>query len=227
MSNNQVNLNTANFYTPVSTLDFNEIYQHIKTHKMAVAYKILDQHSKSVFLPIPGPKLCISKTFPHKYINEEIICCFDYNGETHLFKSVVNNEETHYIVDRPNEICKMQRRNNFRVNITGSIKYNFKINKEASLKCELRDISLGGCKIAIASAFPIEFKVGDEIDCTIVLLDAEPLNLRTEVVFAEFIKDAQSQIYGLKFQELDSETTSDLQNSMVRVDRIIRRKSLD
>ncbi len=135
MSNNQVNLNTANFYTPVSNLDFNEIYQHIKTNKMAVAYKILDQHSKSIFLPISGDKLYISKTFPHKYNNQEIICCFDYNGETHLFKSVTNSGETNYIVDRPTEICKMQRRDNFRVNVPTTLKHNFKIIKEASLKC--------------------------------------------------------------------------------------------
>ncbi len=227
MSNNQVNLNVANFYTPVSNLDYNEIYQHIKTHKMAVAYKILDQHSKSIFLPTQGDKLYISKTFPHKYVNQEIICCFDYNGETHLFKSVVNNGETNYIVDRPTEICKMQRRDNFRVNIPTSLKHNFKIKQEASLKCELRDISLGGCKISVASAFPLEFKIGDELDCTMVLLDADPLVLKTEIVFAEFIKETKAQIYGLKFQDLDSESTSALQTSMVRVDRIIRGKSLE
>ncbi len=227
MSNNVVNPNTANFYTPVSNLDFIEIYQHIKTNKMAVAYKIFDQHSKSIFLPNSGEKICIAKTLPHKYNKEEIICCFDYNGETHLFKSYVSNADTNYLVDRPSEICKMQRRENFRVNVPTSLKHTFKIIREASLKCELRDISLGGCKISITNAFPLEFKIGDKLSCSVGLLDAEPLMLKTEIVFAEFIQETKAQIYGLKFTDLDSETTSALQNSMVRVDRIIRGKSLE
>ncbi len=226
MSNNVVNPNTANFYTPVSNLDFIEIYQHIKTNKMAVAYKIFDQHSKSIFLPISGEKLCIAKTLPHKYNKEEIICCFDYNGETHLFKSTVTNDETNYLVDRPAEICKMQRRDNFRVNVPTSLKHLFKITREPSLKCEIRDISLGGCKISINSTFPLGYKIGDDITCLMGLLDFDQLTLKSEIVFSEYINENKTQIYGLKFTDLDSETTSVLQTTLVRVDRIIRGKNL-
>ncbi len=79
----------------------------------------------------------------------------------------------------------------------------------------------------MASAFPLEFKVGDELDCTMALIDDDPLPLKTEIVFSEFIKETKAQIYGLKFNDLDSEATSILQTSMVRVDRIIRGKNIE
>ena len=58
------------------------------------------------------------------------------------------------------------------------------------------------------------------------LLDFDQLTLKSEIVFSEYINENKTQIYGLKFTDLDSETTSVLQTTLVRVDRIIRGKNL-
>lgn len=230
VSDNNENQNSndlINYYTPLDKNSHETILNYIRDNNIEVTFKIYDLHSKSSFVKVDGADLAIFKKFPYDYETTTVYCTFMCGGESHFFRSTLTTSSNYYLIKNPEKIYKIQRRAFFRFTVPANLAHSFKIADMPQLTCRLRDISLGGCKIAIATPAELDLPLEKDINVNIQLLEFGGVDLEATIAFSKFYSDAKTQIVGIQFGYMDASLLSNLHQTLIKVDRIARGSKFD
>lgn len=215
------------FFNPILENDKISILEFIRNSNTECVIKVFDSFWKTQFIKTTKNNIQVVKKNFIKLNNEKVIVSFESVGDQFFFESVIENSDTHLVIRMPEQVFKLQRRNDFRVTIPASIKPIVKLKKYPDLKLEIRDLSLGGCKIAIKTEFKLDFAVNSEIEMQIKILEFEESKIYVDIKFVDFIADAKTLILGLQFKEFTSDQTTAVRTTLLQIDRILRQKSQD
>lgn len=220
--------NNTQYFVPIDQLQFDEIIEVLSTRNIEVAVKMYDLHARSSFVtPIKPRTLAITKKVPYNYERLEILCSFEVKNDRYFFKTRGSSEDNVFVLNYPDEICKLQRRNDFRVTVPHTVSQKVEIEGKRDLKIEVRDLSLGGCQIAIRLPKALEIPPDKFMRLSLQVLDFEEPKLDCEIRFSKYIEETKTALVGLKFIDLPSDQTTSLQNTLIQIDRILRGKNQD
>lgn len=212
------------FFNPLSDIEKADVLSFVNTHTMACTFKIYDSYWKSQFIKTANQSLKIYKTNRIQFQNEKIIILFEMQNDQFFFQTSGSsvNDEIH--LKNPEEVFKLQRRNDFRVSIPASVTPIIVLKEYPDLKIHLEDLSLGGCKMKIKTQFALDLKIDQTVFLKLKIIDFEQDRLECTVKFNDFQKEYSSLILGLQFNNLDTEQTVILRNTLIQIDRILRGK---
>lgn len=214
----------VNYFTSIDKNAYQDIISYISNSNVEVTFKIYDLYTKSSFIKVDGAELAIFKKYPYDYETAYVLCSFLCGGEPHFFRAKMTTSDKYYLLNYPEKIYKIQRRANFRFNVPVGLSHEFKILDQPSFKCELRDISLGGCKVAVRTTTELNFPLESDIRIWIKLLEFGDVTLDATVAFTRFFQSNNSQIIGIKFGQIEANLLSDLHQTLIQVDRLSRSK---
>lgn len=220
-----------NFYTLLDQLNTKETIDFLIHSQSEVTFKINSQHLKTKILSKKNTlQFAVYKFNFEQYFDEAVTCSFEISAEKYFFKSQVSTIASELLLTIPNEIFKLQRRNDFRVAVPASIPYTCEIigvnSSPVKLKAEIRDLSLGGCQLAVKIT-GTSFHNGDELYLKLKLnsFDWDRIHCSSMRVIS---KDSDSKLsVGVKFLETSAAFATDLQSLLVQLDRIHRGKSYE
>lgn len=216
--------NLVNYFTPLDSKDYKDMIRFLSENNIDVTFKVYDIHSKSSFVQVDGAELAIFKKYQYDYETTNIYCTFVNNGEPHFFRAKMSTSDNYYLVKFPEKIYKIQRRSNFRVDVPPKLKHEIKLLDYPKLEAQIRDISLGGCKIAIKTTQVIEdLKLEKDIRIWLQLLDFGGVTIDATIAFSKFIPEANNQLLGLKFSTMEPDQLSTLHKTLIQIDRIARK----
>lgn len=215
------------FFNPILENEKISILEYIQNNNAECVIKVFDSYWKTQFLKTKKNQIQILKKNFIQLKNEKVIVSFESVGDQFFFESVIESSDTQLVVRIPEKIFKLQRRNDFRVTIPSNIKPVVKLKKYPDMKVEIRDMSLGGCKISIKTEFKLELDVNMEIEMQMKVLEFEENKLYAVIKFTDFIENAKTLILGLQFVDLNSDQTTLMRTTLLQIDRILRQKSQD
>lgn len=215
------------FFNPILENEKISILEYIQNNNAECVIKVFDSYWKTQFLKTKKNQIQILKKNFIQLKNEKVIVSFESVGDQFFFESVIESSDTQLVVRIPEKIFKLQRRNDFRVTIPSNIKPVVKLKKYPDMKVEIRDMSLGGCKISIKTEFKLELDVNMEIEMQMKVLEFEENKLFAIIKFTDFIENAKTLILGLQFVDLNSDQTTLMRTTLLQIDRILRQKSQD
>jgi c-di-GMP-binding flagellar brake protein YcgR len=213
------------FFNAVLEPERISILHYIQNNNAECVIKVFDSYWKTQFLKTNTDKIQIVKKNFIELKNEKIIVSFESVGDQFFFESVIESSDTQLVIRIPEKIFKMQRRNDFRVTIPSNIKPIVKLKKYPDMKVEIRDISLGGCKISIKTEFKLELEINSEIEMQLKIMDFEENKLYALIKFTDFIENAKTLTLGLQFVDLNSDQITLMRTTLLQIDRILRQKS--
>ena len=217
MSDNQ-------FFVPVDAMELQEVLEFLYHKNTEVIVKVGSAHTKTNFVPTQKKQLTIINKFQTKFERQQIICNFEIKGDQFFFKSQCEFDDHGILIDPPTKIFKLQRRNNFRINIPLTMPQNTQIKEKPQLKVICRNVSLGGALISLTTSKSDDFKLNDIIHISISLYEFQEKNIESVVRFVDYKEHSQTVLMGVQFLELDSDQSSVLQSTLVRIDRFLRGK---
>jgi c-di-GMP-binding flagellar brake protein YcgR len=203
------------------------ITDYIQKNNIPCIIKLYDSVLKTQFLKTLKNEFLIFKNNSFPIINEKITVSFESVGEQFFFESVATSAETKLVVQIPEKIYKLQRRNDFRVAMPMNIQPIIKFKPYPDLRTEIRDMSLGGCKLAIKSASKLDLVIDQRTEMHIKVLQFEEKQLPVTIKFIDYLADAKTTVLGIKFSDFSSEQTALMRNTLLQLDRILRQKSQD
>jgi c-di-GMP-binding flagellar brake protein YcgR len=212
------------FFVPIDAIELKDVLDFLTSRNTEVNVKIGSAHAKTNFVPSQRKNLTVINKFQNKFSPQQIICNFDLKGDQFFFKSQCQSEEHAIFIDIPTKIFKLQRRNNFRVNIPLTMPQAVQIKEKLHMKAICRNISLGGALISLSASKSDDFKLNDIIHVSISLYDFQEKNIESMVRFVDYKEHSQTVLMGIQFLELDSDQSSLLQSTLVRIDRFLRGK---
>ena len=98
------------------------------------------------------------------------------------------------------------------------------IKEKLHMKVICRNVSLGGALLSLAASKSDDFKLNDIIHVSLSLYDFQEKNIECVVRFVDYKEHSQTVLMGVQFLELDSDQSSILQTTLVRIDRFLRGK---
>lgn len=217
--------NLVNYFTPLDSQAYKDIVNYISDNNVEVTFKVYDIHTKSSFVKVDGSDLAIFKKYPYDYETTNIFCTFSCGGEPHFFRAKMSTSDNYYLVKFPTKIYKIQRRANFRFTVPMNLLHEFKILDHPRFKYELRDMSLGGCKVAIKTTSEIDLPIESDIRIWVQLLEFGGVTLDATVAFTKFMQEINTQLVGIKFGYIEAGLLSTLHQTLIQVDRIARSKN--
>lgn len=217
MSDNQ-------FFVPIDAMERKDVLEFLFNKNTEVIVKIGSSHAKTNFVPSQNEQLTIINKFQTKFAKQQIICNFEIKGDQFFFKSQCQSDTHGITIDPPEKVYKLQRRNNFRINIPLTMPQTTQIKEKPQLKVICRNISLGGALLSLTTSKSDDFKLNDIIQVSISLYDFQEKNIESIVRFVDYKEHSQTVMMGIQFLELDSDQSSTLQATLVRIDRFLRGK---
>lgn len=219
------------FYTLIDANKLKETLDFLEHNQTDITLKIRNKHVRSKIISKKNAReLLIYKFNFQDFASEPVICSFEINAEKYFFRSEVSTHSLGLVMQTPNEIFQLQRRDDFRVIVpTGSV-YECTIRtmggKPVKMDAEVRDLSLGGCQLRIPkSEFHIQRDVEIGFDFKMNHIDRE--NIYCSVRHVEQAQCDTKIIMGLKFQNSDADFLADMQALLVQLDRIHRGKTYE
>lgn len=217
MSDNQ-------YFVPVDAMELKEVLEFLFNKNTEVNVKVGSSHTKTNFVPTQKKQLTLINRFQTKFTRQQIVCNFEIKGDQFFFKSQCETDDHGILVDPPEKIYKLQRRNNFRINIPLTLPQTTQIKEKPQLKVICRNISLGGALLSLSTSKSDDFKLNDIIHVSISIYDFQEKNIESIVRFVEFKEHSQTVLMGVQFLELDSDQNSILQATLIKIDRFLRGK---
>lgn len=211
------------FYSKVSQLDLKDLIEFIDHNQTELTVKVLNQFVKTSVLQIKNDRqFSIFRFNDFEFSNEPVICYFRRRDDLYFFKSYLNNGKVDYLIDLPEAIYQLQRRNDFRISVPIGTSHICKINYarglEKNVKAELRDLSLGGCQLSVA-AHEIELMAGDKLDISLKIDRFDFTRLDLEVRHIKQIKEQDCLLIGASFVNLDGENLTEMRGLLMFLDR--------
>ena len=217
------------FFNILLDYEKNNLISYIQKNNIECSFKIYDTYIRSQFLKTQKNEIQVFKKNTFKISSEKIIVTFESVGDQYFFESTAysaeENTDSKLFIEVPAAIYKLQRRNDFRVSIPSHLKPLIKLKDYPELKAEIRDLSLGGCRIALKTDFKLDLQLDYETQIHIKILDFEEKNLHIHIKFIDHIVDAKTTVLGLQFSTLDSDQSATMRNTLLQIDRMLRHKT--
>lgn len=189
------------------------------------------------FYPITkGPTFTLKVTSKNvdfdKWIGKNIIGSFRTTGPLYLFKSKILKkfEEDQMIFQLPDAIFKLQRRQDFRVDISKGDQFSvsFKIKDQEVKNVDVVDVSLGGIGLKLPLNFGMELIPGDTIDTMYITFGKNKTVIKASVevrykLLVDHREDSMIEKLGLKFVNLDPNLKGDFN---MYINRLFREKQI-
>lgn len=220
------------FFTKLAKNIIDETVDFLIHNQTEIILKIKDKHLKTKILSKKNSKIFSIYRFSFEtYIDEPVICSFEIKDEKYFFKSTINSTNSELLLNIPDEIFHLQRRNDFRVAIPIGTTYECylkRINDHfVNIKCEIRDISLGGCLVTVPFSSE-RISLDDSIDLSLKMLQFESNQIQTIAKHIRTIENTKTIHVGLKFIDvIEAHILADLQVLLIHLDRVQRGKSYD
>lgn len=213
------------FFNPLTEDEKNDLLSFIRKHAIECTFKVFDSYWKSQFIKTSILELKINKTNRLNFQNEKITVLFEMQNDHYFFKTVGSSKDDMITLEIPEQVFKLQRRNDFRVSIPSSLSPSLSLREYPDLKTHLEDLSLGGCKIKIKTKYSLDMKLDQMVFLKLKIIDFEQERMPCTIKFMDFQKDYSSLILGLQFNNLESEQIIILRNTLIQIDRILRGKT--
>lgn len=226
-------MNQQSFFNKISQVAFNELIDFLGHNQTEIVIKIQNQYIKTNISAKKSDKnFALPRFSPHDFSNEKVTCSFQVNEDLYFFKSHLNTAQNDFSLAIPEGgFYQLQRRNNYRVSFpvgliyTSAIKHINGVSK--NIKIEIRDISLGGCQIAVSgSGADTLVKQNDELSVYLKLDRFEFNQLDMTAKHVKTIEAQDSVLIGCSFDELSASLLSELQAMLMFLDRLHRGKEL-
>ncbi len=219
------------FYTLLDQMSFKEALEFLAHNLSEVTLKIGSRHFKSKILARKSTnQFFIYKFNFEPYLDQDVTCSFEISAEKYYFKTYLTAAAGELMLAVPDEIFKLQRRNDFRVSVPASISYTCEIiginGSPAKLKADIRDLSLGGCQLVV-KIIGTAFHDGDELFLRLKInsFDWDRISCTSQRVVSKNA-DAKYSI-GVRFLETSAAFATDMQSLLVQLDRVHRGKSYE
>jgi hypothetical protein len=228
-------MNEKQYFNKISASEASSLILHIQKNNTPCICKIFDNSTKTFFLKNNKFEIQIFKKSKISVKNEKVIVSFEALGDYFFFETVATSIDPYIeneigcilVMSQSVDIYKLQRRNDFRVPILNHLKQNTRLKNHSDFKTELRDLSLGGCKIAITTNSKLNITIDTETELYLSILDFEEKDLSVSIKFIDYSLESKIALIGLKFLELNSDQTTMLRNTLLQLDRMARNKSND
>lgn len=219
------------FYSLIDAGKFKETIDFLEHNHTDITLKIRSKHVRSkVVVKKNDRELLIYKFNFQEFESEPVICSFEINAEKYFFKSEISTRQLNLVMQIPQEIFQLQRRDDFRIIVpVGSI-YECTIKsiegRPVKIIPEVRDLSLGGCQLGLAKPeFQLQRNVEIGFDFKMNNLDRE--DIYCSVRHVEYANQGKKIVMGLKFKSSDADFLADMQALLVQLDRIHRGKTYE
>lgn len=216
------------FYTVLDSGKYSETINFLVHNQTQITFKIRSQHTKSKIIAKKNSRhLNIFKFNFQNYEDEAVICSFEINAEKYFFRSIISSNLHDLVLQIPEQIFQLQRRDDFRVIVPAGSSYDCMIQlvdgMPLKLLAEVRDLSLGGCQLIIVKVdFHLQRDSKIEFNFKMGLVERE--NISCVVRHVHRIQNDKKIAMGLKFQNSDADFLTDMQGLLVQLDRIHRGK---
>ena len=131
------------------------------------------------------------------------------------------------VIALPEKIFKLQRRNDFRLTMPNNIQPIIKLKNYPELKAEVKDLSMGGCKITFKTDVDLILDLDSNTAIHIKILEFEEKNLPVTIKFIERRPDSKTVTIGLQFIDSNAERITLMRSTLLQLDRILRNKAQD
>lgn len=188
--------------------------------------KIREQHYKSKILSkISDGVYSIYKFIPGNFKEQEGIFSFDTTEGKYFFRGSISTQGSNLTLKTPDEIFQMVRRNDFRVDVPSSNDYICEIidvnDVLKSVPAKLRNISLGGCQISV----PTDSVIVNKEDTVSIKLGIKNYEWDLIATVAKQVRPAEKEnalFLGLQFKEPEADFLTEVQSSLIFLDRTHR-----
>jgi len=143
-----------------------------------------------------------------------------------LKKSDSENNMAFYILDFPESIRYLQRRNAFRVPVSAAkeITVEIKTNDEKLFSGELSDISAGGMCVRFPKKKELDLSnYTDETQCCIYLPDKREIRCIFKVCHSNYFSTGNSLYIGGSFERLDKTQRRTIERFVIELQRLARK----
>lgn len=222
-------MSQQSFFKIIDQMAKTELVSFMEHNKTELTIKILGKYVKtSVLYKKNETHLSLNKFGFYDFSNEKATCSFQVNNEKYLFQSHLTSTTSDYVLEIPENIYQLQRRNNYRVVMPSGQIYLCEILPLAKdkIKAEIRNLSLGGCKLSVAGPLP-GLKQDDELFLNLKLDKFEFQKIQLLVRRIRFIDSANTTLIATSFKNPDHVMLSELQTMLVFLDRVHRGKNID
>ncbi|MBC7421709.1 MAG: PilZ domain-containing protein [Bdellovibrio sp.] len=224
-------MSDLSFFNKLGPSSTGEILEFLVHNGTNLVLKIDDKHFKTKMLSKKNDReFSVYKFNFVEYQNKEIICSFDVKDEKYFFTASVRATNAELLITIPVEVYQLQRRNDFRVSIPPGISYVCEIRtvnfQKLNVKAELRDLSLGGCLVSLRNADKLEIPKDSEIELTLKINEFDNPSILTIAKHVHLIGSNNTLQLGLKYKDPEADFLSELQTTLVQLDRILRGKTL-
>ncbi len=228
MDKTRCKMTIDNFYSKVGQVEQKELIEFIDHNQTELTIKIINQFVKTNVNYVKNDKiLSLLKFHNFDFSNEPVLCTFSYKDEIYLFQSHLTSTKVDYGIEVPTDIYQIQRRNDFRVSMPIGLMHECSINYARGIvknvKTEIRDLSMGGCQLSVAS-FDIEMTAGDDFDISLKLDRFEFARLNLTAKHVKHIPEQDTLLIGASFHNLDVENLNEMRSLLMFLDRKSRGK---
>ncbi len=218
------------FFNKIDDESVKELVDYLSTHSASITLKIQKNYVRSQTKPKDSAGLFIDRVSYSDVKNESVFCNLSINDNQFYFQTKMNSDSNSCQLELPKKIYQLFRRNNFRVSMPVGHKYECKIlyinDRKITVPIELRDLSLGGCQLSIASGLA-EIKKDDLMDFYLKIEKFEFSKLTITVRHVQPVKENNTILIGASFKDLEAEITSELQAMLMHLDRVHRKRIFD
>lgn len=221
-------MGVQSFFNRIGEVTTKELLEFLDHNQTEITIKIVSQHVKTNINSRKNEKhLSVMKFSSYDFSNEPIICSFQVKEDRYFFKSHLSSTNIDYVVEVPDEIFQLQRRNDYRVSMPVGVVYKCEIRNingvNSTIKAEIRDMSLGGCQISVSGI--TEIKQNDEVDLYLKLDKFEFPKLPLTAKHVKVIEGQNSTLIGASYYQPSGPLIADLQSMLMHLDRVHRGKA--
>lgn len=219
------------FYNIINATKFKETIEFLVHNQTSFTLKIRSKHVRSKVINKKNDReLLIYKFNFEDFASESVICSFEIKAEKYFFKSEITTNKLNLVIQIPQEIFQLQRRDDFRIVVPVGSAYECCIRtidgRPVKLNAEVRDLSLGGCQIGtLKTDYHLQRDVEIGFNFKMNHIDRE--NIYCSVRHVENVMHNTKVIMGLKFKSSDADFLADMQALLVQLDRIHRGKTYE
>ncbi len=224
-------MNQMNFFSEVEHTKRKSIIEFLEKTQSELRIKIRDENYRSkVFEKKGDSQFSIYKFIPGNFQEQEGIFSFDYDSNKFFFRGSITTVGKDLILNFPDSIYQLVRRNDFRIDLPPQNEYPCAImavnskKKATPIPAELRNISLGGCQIWIQTS-DLTTNKNDEIWINLTVKNFEWENIKG---IARQIRPANEKgdltVLGLQFKDPGADFLTEVQSALMYLDRTHRHR---
>lgn len=212
---------SKDYYIPLDEDQKNKIVSYLVSSEVPVYLEIDSKNTVGTTLisPVQGQ---IHVNCPQELLIGRSEATYFFRKDQDLyFFSGSYLVRSHYIeIKMPLKIFKIQRRENFRVHVPVNVIQKIILKKTPLVKCILKDLSLGGCKLELMTPLENSYQIQEIIDIKLTLFELEEQILSCKIVYKSFKENKLT--LGLQFEKIEARLRQSLQFVIFKLDRLTR-----